>query len=99
MTQPFPNPNITGTVELIEYANIVTGGWVTPLFMATAAVALFIIMQTKNYKVSDSLVICTFIPFVLGAFLWTVGLLQGRYITFFLAAFMMAFIYSLLDRK
>ena len=99
MTQPYPNPNITGIVGLVDYANNVAQGWITPLFLIVGMVSIFIIMKTKQYRTSDSFAIAAFIPFMLSTFLWIMGLLPGQYVTIFLALFVISMIFSLLDRR
>lgn len=98
MVQPYPDPNITGVLQLISYANTVTDGWVTMLFLVTTSVIVLLILKSKQYSTSNALTVSFFITFIFSTFLWSAGLFEGNKVVLFLALFMVTFLWSIFDK-
>ncbi len=98
MPRPFPEPNLTSTTSVFEYANTVTHEWLFAGFLFVCPIALFILFRKKELKVSDSLALSIFLTLILGAMLWALGLVPGRIISVLLALTALAVLYSVVDK-
>jgi len=98
MPQPFPDPNITSAESLFEYTYDITNGLTTMLFLAACSIVIFLLLQSKGYKSSDSMALAGLFTLVLGRFLWILGLLQGHIMVLFVVLTLGASIWSIFDR-
>lgn len=100
MPPPYPKiTNINQSVDLLRYANTVTEGWMAHLFLVASAVILFILMQTKGYKTSDSMAVAFVISLVLGSFLWALGMVQGQILMIFVIGAIACTLWSVFDSR
>jgi len=80
----YPDPAFNDTVTMIDYADGLIDGWLTPLFMLACFVVAFIFLKRNAYTTADSSLVACFITFVLGSFLWAASLLPGKILTIWL---------------
>jgi len=95
--RPFPQPNLSNSVDVISYANNVTGGWLTILYSLAMVVVFFLILQSKGNRTSDSLLVSFMLSLTLSSFLWAAGLLAGKIIFILLLLTVVSGIYSIFD--
>ena len=94
MPIPYPQPSFNTTTQMMEYVKTVTDGWMFILVCIAIAVVIFIMLRTKMYRTSDSLLVASFLTLILGSFLWAAGLIPGNVVVLFLLFTMGSAIYS-----
>jgi hypothetical protein len=97
MPKPYPDPSFNTTTGLVEHVNTLTNGWASTLVCIAIPVVVFIMMKTKFYKTSDSLMVSFFFGFLLASFFWASGLLIGKIVVLFLLFTLGSAIYSVFD--
>ena len=83
MTYPIPS-NLTGLRGVMMYADSVTTGWFSTLFIFSTVIIIFILLKSKFYKTSDSFALSSLFGFMLGAMLWAADILPQNMMTLFL---------------
>lgn len=97
MPRPYAMPDINSSVDVVTYANTVSNGWLSILFVIVCTFILIINFKMRGYKTSDSFLAGLFISFILGSLLWVMGLLSGNIITIYIILIVLAGIWSVLD--
>ena len=97
MPRPWPQPNITNSVDIIDYANTATLGWMTTLFVIAFAVMAFALLKNRGTRTSDSLLISLILSMVMGSLLWSIHLLAGKIMVILLLLTIAAGFYTVFD--
>lgn len=98
MPKPFPDPNISESHHLFQYANTVTNSYFATIFMATCGIVLFLLLKAKGNKTSDSMALASLLTLVINSFIWAMGLLPGRYLVLLLLITITSTIWSIFER-
>lgn len=69
----------------------------TPLVLIASVIILFLIIRSKAYRTSDSLLVAFFLTTILAGLFWAAGVLAGKIVVIFLAGVVLSGIYSALD--
>lgn len=97
MPQPYPDPAFNTTTGMIQYTNTVTSGWMTPLVTVAIFIIFLILLKVNRYRTSDSLLVSSFLTFLLSSTIWAAGLLEGRIIVLYLLFTVASALYSMFD--
>src|SRR3990167_5628879 len=98
MPQPYPNPSINTSTDLLIYANTVTDGWATTGFCVTAVIVIFLLMKSRYYRTSDSFSVAFVITFILGSIFWAMGILQTHILMVLLVGTIGSVLWSIFDQ-
>ena len=74
------------TYELVKFANDVTLGYLSVLFIISVFIILTIISM-KNYEFDEALTLSAFISFGISIYLSVIGLINFKFIIFFAVIF------------
>lgn len=100
MADLYPTPaNITGIADLFSHADTVVNHLFGIGALSVVFVSAVLILIHQRYKASDSFAIASLITFLLGSFLWSVGLLLDKYIIIILVLFIISLIWTIFDNK
>lgn len=81
----YPTPEINNTLDMLKYADDVTGNWLIPCFLIALGVTLYAMTYTKLMSTPKSLLVSTTGCFIFGALFWAGGLLSGQIVVFIMA--------------
>jgi len=94
---PYPTPVINGSVDILRYTNLVTGGAMSTLFLVACSVILLFLFKSKLYKTSSALAASLLLTMVMGSFLWALGQLEGNMLMVFVVSGIGATLWSIFD--
>src|SRR3990167_9781203 len=97
MPRPYSEPVINTTIQVFQYANDVTQGWMTNLFAIACFIVIFMLLKSKYYRTSDSMLVSSLLTLILCSFLWAAGLIAMKVITILFITTIASGIYSALD--
>lgn len=99
MPDIYPKPtNMSGVQGLFSHADSIVGGLFGVGALAVIYVSIIVIMVHKHNRISDSFATSGVISLILGALLFSGGLLLDKYLIIILAMALISIIWSIFDR-
>ena len=97
MPKPFPEPMLNQSSDIISYANTVTKGWASILFVYSVAIVLFFIFKARFYKTSQALSAAFTLAAVIAGLMWIQGILLVESLMIMIACSIITTLYTLLE--